>query len=288
MAAGAEFVKDRSTQWVEGTDVLGRMTPEWRDNLGPADMVRRMFERYKAKVLWLDSASTARADLVLAGPGYQDATFCWHNTVEEGYFLEGRIEIADEGTFGPGDYFWRPPGFIHSAFSETGFKAIFFLEGNNPSEGSRAADRNVSRPELAGTNALEKDFERAVGPRGWVRHARASHMPWTPGSAYARTQDDMRCFDVDHSRVKVLSSNVQTGAQTILLRLDPGFSLAQPLVSAPALTFLVLEGTLQFGGEMLVGDDFARVPSGTPLTALAASGATLLVKSDGRLKLTPA
>ncbi len=285
MTTQPAFVKDRLNTWVEGTDVLDRMAPEWRDNLGPADLVRKMFASYKSKALYLDAATTARGDLVIAGPGYEDATFCWHGTVEEGYFLEGGIKLTDEGNFGPGDYFWRPPGFIHSAFSETGFKAVFFLEGRSPTEGSGPASRVVSPPESAGTNALQKDFEMAIGPRGWVRHARASHMPWIPGGAYALTQGDMSSVDVAQVAAKVLSSNVRTGAQTTLLRLEPGFRLARPVISASTLRLFVIEGTLQFGGEALTADDFVSWPSGTPWTAVTSSGATLLMKSDGRIDL---
>ena len=67
--------------------------------------------------LWLDPATSRRIDHVRTEPGYRDLCEAYHDSVEEALFLGGDATLVAEGDFQAGDYFWRPPGWVHAARS---------------------------------------------------------------------------------------------------------------------------------------------------------------------------
>ena len=263
----ATVVDTASMPWSHGADAIAELAPEWRANLGPDDVVAAAYERFHQKHLYDDPATGARCDLVRCDPGYADATYAYHDTVEEGFCLAGSADLPGEGEFAAWHYFWRPPGYVHAAFSPDGFTALLMCEGENEAEGSRATTRRVRPAEEAGTNALEQDPERAAGPRGCVRPTDTRLLPWEPLAP-----------GVD---VKTLSRNAGTGAHSSLVRLAPG---SHALLGPHELQVSVIEGTLALAHLELAEGVYARLGADdADRSATTSDGALLFVKSTGPL-----
>lgn len=261
--------------WVNGMDVYASMEPAFRDNLGDPDRVAELFSKYWMKQLWVDE-TTRRIDHVRVDPGYIDLCEAYHDSVEEAYFLGGEAVLTAEGRFEAGDYFWRPPGWVHMADSPRGFENILMMEGEDPTEGSGRVSRVVRPVEEAGHNPRPGD-DGGLGPRGYVRRAETRFMPW-------RAHDDettglaAETADVARLRSKVLSLNEVTGARSVLVRLPDGWE--SPLPALPRERFVVsTAGTMVVDGVEVAACSLVRVPPGAGGPAIAARGEVdLLVK----------
>jgi hypothetical protein len=268
-------------EWQNGLDVVRAMTPEFRDNLGPADEVEQLYVKYAQKTVRHDPDTTRRFDLVRLDGGYRDLTNAYHDSVEECLMLSGEVSLDGEGHFDADGYFWRPPGWVHAADTTEGFTALLLLQGDDPSEGSGPTSRRIRPDSEAGTNPLHPMSDpMAVGPRGWVRnHTR--FLPWQPGHVYARNQGDLALADIDGLNVRVLSANPFTGGQSVLWRLDPGYQQDGGATSTAELELFVIDGSAAVGGEDLRPGSYARIPAGTAPPLSSTAGATLFVKLDG-------
>src|SRR3954447_4971634 len=123
------IVDGPSLRWVNGSEVLASMEPAFREHLGgDPTQVADLMSRYSIRTLWIDPVTTRRIDHVQTDPGYVDLCEAYHDSVEEAYFLSGEVELSAEGDFEAGDYFWRPPGWVHMAASPAGFEAILMME----------------------------------------------------------------------------------------------------------------------------------------------------------------
>ncbi len=272
--------------WINGLDVLANMAPAFRDNLGPRERVDDMFARYHRKTLRLDDDTTRRLDLIRVEPGYRDLTNAYHDSVEECLVLEGTVSIDGEGEFRAGDYFWRPPGYVHAAETADGFTALLGFQGVDPDEDSEGASRVIRPDEEAGTNALDGTTEGAfaadtVGPRGWVRCS-SGLLPEIPGPVVARHRGPFEGMDLDRLSVRVLSHNPWTDGQTLLVRLLPGYTESGSAHGTAAYEHVVLEGSYEIAGEMHGTGTYLQRPAGVvdhPMTS--ADGALLYVKLDG-------
>lgn len=208
--------------WINGLQVLETMAPAFRDNLGPAEGVHGLMSKYNIRVLHQDPVTTRRIDHVQADPGYEDLTCAAHDSVEECLVLAGSLTLDGEGSFGPGDYFWRPPGFVHCARSDEGFEALLMMEGVSPSDGSGPVSRLVHPHDIAGSNVINADDEDAIGPRGWVMRQPVGLLPWGPvPDACWREAANAGL------QARTLSRNVITDAGTWIVR-------AQDAVSIPS------------------------------------------------------
>jgi quercetin dioxygenase-like cupin family protein len=282
------IVDSSAMPWDNGLDVVRRMAPEWRANLGAADAVEDAYRRFNTKVLRQDADTGARVELAWCEPGYADITNAYHDTVEECYCLEGAVSLTGEASMRAGTYFWRPPGWVHQAVTPEGFKALLMCEGVSAGDASGPVTRRIRPASEAGTNVLEPDPDRAVGPRGFVHHVESRFLPWIPGGAYARGQDPLEGWDVEHAEFKVLSANPVTGAQSLLVRLAPGFAQAGRHRHAVAQQFFVLEGTLDWGGTALAQGTYVHWPAGTDAAPQnSPEGALLFMKVDGWLGYVP-
>lgn len=277
------FVDSAALAWENGLDYLRTLAPAFRDNLGPADEVEENFRHYWQKNLYLDPDTTRRIDLVRLDPGYRDLTHCCHDSVEEGFVLDGEALLDGEGAHGPGDYFWRPPGWIHHAQSPRGVAMLLGFEGRSDESGP--VTRAVCAPGAAGTNALfPAGDERALGTRGRLRRIESHHLPWQDGASYARGEGELAAFDLAHCAMRVLSRNARTGQQTLLLRLAPGYRQAGPGRHAAWLQLFVLSGAAKLGERALPEGAFMHRPAGAVEAPLASDGGALLyVKSGGFL-----
>ncbi|UMG93705.1 hypothetical protein [Nocardioides sp. TF02-7] len=177
MSEPVTVVDNESLPWVNGGEVFASMEPAFRDNLGDdPELVERLLSRYWMKQLWIDGSSR-RIDHVRTDPGYVDLSEAYHDSVEEAYFLGGEATLSAEGTFVAGDYFWRPPGWVHMAEAPEGFECILMMEGEDASEGSGRVSRVVRPDEEAGHNPTASG-ERAIGPRGYVRRVETRYQVW--------------------------------------------------------------------------------------------------------------
>jgi hypothetical protein len=275
--------------WQSGLDVVRSMAPEWRDNMGPADQVERLFATYHQKTLFSDPTTTRRLDLVRLDPGYGDITCAYHDSVEECFVIDGEVDLDGEGHFGAGGYFWRPPGWVHAARTSRGMTALLMLQGDDPAEGSFATSRRIRLSSEAGTNALRPATDPlSVGPRGWVR-THDQFLPWLPGPVYARTQGTVEGWDLERVDVRVLSANPFTGGQTLLLRLHAGYSETAVTTAGARIEMFVLSGAFTLGDEAMQAGSYARFDGGSHVRPMRSrTGATLFAKIDGWATRSPA
>lgn len=178
----------------------------------------------------------------------------------------------------PGDYFWRPPGWVHSATSVGGFECLLMMEGDEPTEGSGPASRIVCADEDAGSHSGPRppgDDDATIGPRGYVRRLETRFLPAAPhDDAVTRLGDDGS--GTLHSRV--LSRNVRTGSESVLVTLAPGWSSTVPAVDRERF-LVVVDGAVQVDGRKLCPCSLVHIAPGSVGPALSvAAGAELFVK----------
>lgn len=266
------IVDGPALRWVNGAEVYASMEPAFRDNLGgEPDEVENLLSRYSMRTLWVDPETTRRIDHVIADPGYVDLCEAYHDSVEEAYFLSGSVELSAEGGFEAGDYFWRPPGWVHMARSPEGFATILMMEGESPTDGSGRVSRVIRPDDEAGCNHLHTG-ERGIGPRGYVRRAEARNMVW-------RDHDDSgTALGYGRFRSKVLSSNAVSGAATSLVLLEAGRSTQ--LATSDRERFVISTlGTLDADGQELGECSLIHIPAWSPAPSIStATGVELLIK----------
>ena len=278
------IVDTQAVEWENGLSVYENMAPAWREHLGPKDKVMEMLAKYNQKTLRIDPVTTRRCDLIWLAPGYIDVTHAYHGSVEECFLLEGGIKLNGEGSFEADDYFWRPPGWVHSAEAPEGALAVLSLEGTSPGDGSGAASRHIRPAEELGSNALLTGSPADVPPRGRVLHLRTGTLAWLTGEQYARGQRALDGFDIEHIAVKPLSVNQKTGAQSVLLRLGPGYRQQDPGRHTASLEFYVVSGALAIGDTPVnAGAYVFREGQSVQPPMSSDQGATLFMKVDGWL-----
>jgi hypothetical protein len=280
--------RSESMPWINGLEVLETMAPQFAANIGERDVVEREYQRYWQKNLFWDPETTRRIDLVRIDAGYHDPSACFHDCVEEIMILTGDLVIHGEGPLSAGDYFWRPPGWIHVSESENGYTGIICFQGEGPESGRMT--RTIAPAEQAGTNArFAPTSPEALSGRGWVKRLETQYAVWQPGTLFAQTEGELTGFDIDHIEVKVLSKNPELGRQTLLVRLAPGYAQSGPGTHSTDLFGLVLEGSCELGTESLAQGDLMYRPAGAVAGPLSSeTGATLFVKIDGWLDFAEA
>ena len=265
------IVDSDEVAWINGADVFETMEPAFRDNLGhDQDEVRDLLSRYWLKQLWIDDKSR-RIDHVRTDPGYVDLCEAYHDSVEESFFLAGTCNLTAEGTFVAGDYFWRPPGWVHMARAPEGFEAILMMEGQDETEGSDRVSRVVRPDSDAGRNPRPGQ-DQGLGPRGYVRRAESRFMVW-------REHDDDVTELGEPAGVtsKVLSLNRDTGSRTALIALPDGWSSS--VASVQRERFLVpVNGTLAVDGRQLSPCSLVRLGPGETATLSAHGPVEVLMK----------
>jgi hypothetical protein len=280
------IVDTTAHDWIKGAALLADMDPGFRANLGPSDEVNAVFECYLVKPLLREDGTGRRVDLCQFLPGYRDVTACFHDSAEEGFVMAGDLQLAWEGDFNAGDYFWRPPGWVHGAVgTEGGATALICFEGDRPSDGSGPNSRDIRPYDTAGSNGLfaETD-EGAIGPRGRIPHRSSRWLPWQSGSVWPGLSDESRAaWSADNLSVRTLSLNVANGASSSIWKLAPGFAQEDAILVRDTLMLFVLEGTVTVDGLERGPGTFVYVPAGAELRPMTSSGATLFVKSDSAI-----
>lgn len=262
-------------RWVDGREVYESMEPAFRENIaadGDEARILGLLEKYSIRTLWIDPATTRRIDHLRAAPGYVDLSEAYHDSVEEALFLGGRVTLTAEGVMEPGDYFWRPPGWVHAAQTEEGFEAILMMEGEDDSEGSGRVSR-VPRPDdRVGHHDRKESAEDPIGPRGYVRRAETRFMIW-------RAHDDaVTALGGSGLRSKALSTNSTTDACSVLVQTPAGWSSGR--ATSPRERFVIVtSGTLRVDGADLGTGSLVRAGVGAAFPPLSSpEGAELLMK----------
>lgn len=243
--------------WVNGMEVYDSMEPAFRNNFGGDESeVRALLSKYWMRSLWLDPVTTRRIDHVRTEAGYTDLSEAYHDSVEEAYFVAGDVTLSAEGDFVTGDYFWRPPGWVHKAWSIKGFDNILCMEGELASEQSGRVSRVICADHEAGHQFRDGEGG-GVGPRGYVRRQEGRFMPWRPHD------DEVTGLDTVAGRLlsKELSNNVGTAACSVLVQLPADWSGAVPARSRER--FLVnVSGTMLVDGQPLGSCSLVHIPAG--------------------------
>lgn len=265
------IVDNKSLPWVNGAEVYATMEPAFRDNLGDdPDRVQGLLSKYWMKQLWIDGSSR-RIDHVRTDPGYVDLCEAYHDSVEEALFLDGHARLTAEGHFYPGDYFWRPPGWVHMAEAPEGFETLLMMEGEDAAEASDRVSRVVRPDEDAGKNRRTTPND-GLGPRGYVRRAETRFMVW-------RVHDDSVTGLGAPTTSKVLSLNERTRSSSILVRLPEGWAAA-PSVSDRDRYLIPTGPGLVADGAPLSACSLVQIPAGAAPPQLATDGKVeMLIKT---------
>jgi len=278
--SGVTIVDGQDVNWINGRDVFATMAPAFRDNLGDPARVEELLGKYWLRALWVDPVTTRRIDHVRTDPGYADLSEAHHGSVEEALFLDGMVRLTAEGEMRPGDYFWRPPGWVHSAASDRGFECLLMMEGDEPTEASGPVSRIVCADADAGSHVppgpvADDDTDAKIGPRGYVRRLETRFLP--PGEH----DDALTRLDESSSgslTSRLLSRNVRTGSETVLVSLPAGWSSAAPAIDRERF-LVVVEGAITVDGRKVSPCSLVRIAPGCAGPDLTSpDGAQLFVK----------
>jgi len=282
-AMTARVVRGDRIAWVRGLDTVEGMPDGYTGNLGPEAELADTYSRWEQKTLLDDPETTRRIDLVRLLPGFTDPGPAYHDSVEECLVLEGGCEIDGEGAVEAGDYFWRPPGWVHAARAPAGFLGLLMQEGISAGDASGPATRRVRPPEDLGRNALFNDPERSIGPRGWIRRLPTSLMPWIPATAIAPGEEWIRNLDHPSLSLKILSTNWTTGARSLLARFQPGYRDPAPHRLGRRLIAYVVSGTVTVDAASAAAGDLVDIQADSfPLTLSSPHGAEVFIKLGSR------
>lgn len=274
-AEGVTVVDGRDVEWINGMAAFATMAPAFRENLGDPGRVEELLSKYWLRPLWVDPESSRRIDHVRTEPGYQDLSEAYHDSVEEALFLGGSVELTAEGHLQAGDYFWRPPGWVHSAGTAAGFECLLMMEGEDPAEGSGRVSRVVRADDEAGRFALPRTDDGGNGPRGYVRRLATRSLP-------DESLDDAETRLLEPGATplsgRVLSRNERTGSASLLVGLPGGWS-SRPSAVDRERFLVVVDGALWVDGRTLTPCSLVRIAPGSPGPRLRSeTGCRLLVK----------
>lgn len=287
MSQGATVIDTNTMKWLTGSEILAEMSPEFVANLGPREDVYKAFDHYYIKPLLREEVTGRRFDMAQFTPGYRDVTACYHESAEEGFLLNGTLDLAYEGHFSPLSYFWRPPGWVHGAQrTEGGATALFSFEADRPADGSGPVTRTVAAFDEAGCNPLlDEASDWRIGPRGYIPHVNGGLVARANGTDVLASTAQA-ALDAGHLTVRTLSSNVVNGGGTFLWDLAPGYAQPESSRFTSTYHFFVVEGSITIGGESHSAGTWAYVPAGSIFEAISSpSGALLYMKADERFEL---
>lgn len=283
------IVETSELEWISGPDLLESMGAEFRANLGPADKVAAAFECYLVKPLLREPVTGRRMDLAKFRPGYHDVTACYHDSVEEGFVIDGTFDLAFEGHFAAEHYFWRPPGWVHGTIkTDAGATAIFTFEGVRPEEMSGPVTRVVADYDQVGQNlALDRNDPRATGTRGYIPNVAGEFVAKVPASTWPGLEPtDVDALGLSGAVMRTLSMDLTTGAAVSLWTLPAGFEQRDATTLSTTVQYFLLEGDLAVGDRSLGEHAYIYQPAGAELPPLrSAGGALLFVRSDARIAL---
>ncbi|MCY4087961.1 MAG: hypothetical protein OXG37_14045 [Actinomycetia bacterium] len=236
------------------------------------------YDAFAVKVLAFDEKTGAQTKRERYRAGFVHHNYGYHRCNEEVYTLSGRFRYPDSAElFTEGCYVYRPPGWIHNGevYEDTEVivrhDALFTMVTGHGEDELR-------------TNVLFDEPAAAVGPRGFVVHRNANFEAWIPGENFLRGQEPWEDSYEGELWVKVLSRDVVTDAQTLIMRLGPGFRFAEPGFLSAGEESYVLAGDITIGEDRLGPAFFTSRPAGYVYGPVESSGGCVLYASfDGPL-----
>ena len=121
-----------------------------------------------------------------------------------------------------------------------------------------------------------------VGSKDSIRRC----SPWWEGPQFFGSQRASAGLDLEHLAVKIMSTNVQTGGQSLLVRLSPSYRGELQGTIDAQLEAYVLSGSLSVGEQHLRAGHFAHQPAGSSTGVIASEeGALVILKSSADLDI---
>ena len=194
-------------------------------------------------------------------PWWHDPKLVYHPCVEEGYILQGKVQLADR-IYPPGSYLYRPPGILHGPALAPCDEGVTLFH-RFASEGGILRYDGSEFPHIDSQTVTDEYQE---WPVDWVEQLDATAVPWTAVAS----------GPWDGAAVKWLSRNRQTGGGTLLLRLPPGWSGAGT-TGRGAVEEFVVSGSLTSGGQYFDRWGYVCRQAGESAGSYAAQGETELI-----------
>ncbi len=254
----------------------GEVYHELSDEFDPGEVEdETYYDAFAVKVLSFDKETGAQTKRERYKGGFVQHNYGYHRCGEEVYTLSGRFRYPDSAElFTEGCYVYRPPGWIHNGevYEDTEViarhDALFSMITGYAEDEIR-------------TNVLFDDRAEANGPRGFVVHRDANFAAWAPGGDVLGTD----AWETNHQGelwAKRLSRDVETGAQTLIIKLGAGFEISEPCFASVSEESYVLSGELTIGDDRLEAGFFCSRPGGYVRGPVRSAGGCVLYSSfDG-------
>jgi hypothetical protein len=227
--------------WLAGAERQRQLGPGWA-HAGPELLQQRWF----FKELSADDQTGAVSLLFRHTAGLIFPAAGYHPVFEEAFLIEGAIKAFEDSPFVPniykkGYYFYRPPGWVHDSEILQETLILRMTDGHDarPSTDWLNIGRNLLLP-----------MDRAVEPRGYLRCLNSNDLPWAGAYEFLSTHG----WDLDLTFVpkqkwwfKLLSKDRNSGAASLLIRMDERFILPAPGSYSATQEMFVLAGELLIG-----------------------------------------
>lgn len=239
-------------------DVLYESVPIYGAIAGPQ---RKVLSRGLAAAFSTDPDLQVDTWFTHIAPTWADMELVYHPCVEEGLVLAGGISIGGR-FYGPGCYFYRPPGIQHGPCFAVGDGGVLMFH-RFQSEGGLLRYEGDEFP-VADIQPVNDEY--LDWPVEWVEHVDSESLPWTPVSAGPWAG----------SSLKWLARNRQTGGGTLLIELPAGWQ-GEGSRALGALEEFVVCGALSMGPDWFERWGYACRPAGAPAGSYSAVGGALLI-----------
>lgn len=218
------------------------------------------------KILSRDPETGSDTAFVRLPPDWHGPTGAhYHSDYEEALVLSGDVDLNGNDLLVGGSYLYRPGGIVHGWVD------------HSPS-GSEIIIKMGTYTDLIAVGEREHDYEYDYEParvpdgRPHIVHLRTEEEKWTPWeNAPAGVSK------------KLLSRDQETGAETLMMRLDKGFSGEVSLASDKTWEWVVVEGGFTLTDGASFGNiGYSHRPKGSGETVIsgAPEGCTLFMWRD--------
>lgn len=274
------FVEDfEKFPWMSSREFT-KITDPGKFETGPVN--DEYFSKWNFKIFRIDPATKGASRVLTHTPGWEEPNFGYHLHTEEAFRVYGEGKMPDESYSGGvqynitrgGCYTYRPPGWVHDGSTLT--DSMSFLTNDGP------ATHQIVPREMVGKNAMyPNDFEKAIGPRGYVKRLDTNLMRWVPILNSDKNHFVESHKDASKISYKPLSRDMNTGAETLLIKYDRGYIEAEGGLTTGVVEFFVLEGSLEIFNKRFRKYGYAYVPKGYKAESLASKeGCIFLIKSS--------
>ena len=251
-------LKTEDLAWTVGAERHAKLTGGWVQP-GPELVHQKWF----FKELSQDDETGAATMLFRHSGGLCYPAAGYHPIFEEAFLFEGEIKAFEDSPDVPNIYkrhyyFYRPPGWIHdSEIAATKETLILRMTDGHDARVSVDWDR-------IGRNALLPG-EGAVEPRGYIRCLNTDDLPWIAAYEFIAThrwEFDLTYVPKDRLWFRLLSKDPQSGAATVVMRMDEGFLIPTAGYYTVTQELIVMDGELAIGDRRLGIGSYTYRPAG--------------------------